>query len=119
MYLSHAVRSIRRDPQPDEEVGLVVEVDPDAVGSDAAEGASTANASTDDAAGPEPLREAVAAVEGAVVRDLGFDAWLVSVPETGVDALCEVDAVVRIETDATITLDPERPAETEGDGQGM
>lgn len=110
MYLSHAVRSIRRDPQPDEEVGLVVEVDPEAVGD-----APDKDAAADDAAAPAPLRETVAAVDGEVVRDLGFDAWLVRVPETGVDALCEVDPVVRIETDATITLDPERPPEPEDD----
>ncbi|WP_058366171.1 hypothetical protein [Haloparvum sedimenti] len=111
MYLSHAVRSIRRDPKPDEEVGLVVEVDPNAVETGAA--GDTATDSDGDAAAPAPLREAVAAADGAVVRDLGFDAWLVRVPETGIDALCEVDAAVRIETDATIRLDPERPVESE------
>lgn len=108
MYLSHAVRSIRRDPQPGEAVGLVVEVDPTEFGDDVA----------DDGGAPGPLCETAEAADGEVVRDLGFDAWLVRVPETGVDALCEVDAVVRIETDATITLDPERPSEPEDDDPG-
>lgn len=94
MYLSHPVRQIRADPQPGESVGLVVEFDdPDG---------SAADPGVD--AGPDALRDTVDDVDGTVHGDLGFDAYHVTVPEPAVDAVCEVGGVVRIETDATISL---------------
>ncbi|KPN31892.1 hypothetical protein SY89_02649 [Halolamina pelagica] len=81
MYLSHPVRRMRNDPG-EATVGLVVELGDDAE--------------------PASLRETVAAANGELVDDLGFGCWLVSLPEAGVDALCSLDGVVRVETDATL-----------------
>lgn len=83
MYLSHPVRRMRASPT-DDDASLVVELDSDA----------------DEA----PLHRAVEDAGGSVERDLGFDCWLVTVPESGVDALCDLDAVVRIETAATLDV---------------
>lgn len=84
MYLSHPVRRMRDDPD-EGTVSLVIELDAD---------------DGDDRV--DRLREAVADTEGDVDRDLGFDCWQVTVPETAVAALCDVDGVVRIETAATL-----------------
>ncbi|WP_237560456.1 hypothetical protein [Halolamina rubra] len=81
MYLSHPVRRMRDDPG-ESTVGLVVELDDDA--------------------DPEPLRETIAAADGEVVDDLDFGCWLVRLPEAGVDDLCSLEGVVRVETDATL-----------------
>lgn len=86
MYLSHPVRRIRDDPD-EGTVSLVVEL----------EGAG------DDAV-PETLATAVDAADGTVERALGFDCWLVTVPETAVGRLCELESVTRIETAATLEL---------------
>lgn len=86
MYLSHPVRRIRDDPD-EGEVSLVVELD--GAGDDGV---------------PESLATAVEAVDGAVERSLGFDCWLVSVPETAVERLCALEGVTRIETAATLEL---------------
>lgn len=74
-----------------------------------------------DDADPEPLREAVAAAGGETVDDLGFGCWLVSLPEAGVDDLCSLPGVVRVETDATLersvdeTVDPSSAEEEPDD----
>lgn len=81
MYLSHPVRRMRADPG-DDDVSLVVEVDD-----------ATA-----------PLEETVSTAEGTVERDLGFDCWLVTVPETAIDPICELESVVRVETAATLDI---------------
>ncbi|GAB6880055.1 hypothetical protein JCM17823_23290 [Halorubrum gandharaense] len=94
MYLSHTVRRIREEPQPDETVGLVVELN-----EDAADGAL------------DTLHETVEHAGGQVGRDLGFGAHHVAVPEPAVDELAVLDDVVRIETDATIALDVTAPEE--------
>lgn len=91
MYLSPPVRRKREDPQPDQDVGLVVELDE---------------------LPPEELKERVESLDGQVDRDLGFDAWHVVVPETALDDLCANDGIAKIETDATITLDPDAPEPT-------
>lgn len=102
MYLSHPVRRIREDPDPDETVGLVVELDDgDSDGGGDGDGESDGENGTPLA----DLRAIVDEAGGHVGRDLGFGSHHVVVPETAVDDLCESDAVVRIETDATITLD--------------
>lgn len=76
-----------------------------------------------DDASPEPLRETVAAADGEVVDELDFGCWLVSLPEAGVDDLCSLSGVVRVETDATLersvdeTVDPSA-AEEEEEAEG-
>lgn len=72
---------MRHDPG-ESTVGLVVELD--------------------DEAAPETLQETVAAADGELVDDLGFGCWLVRLPEVGVDDLCSLAGVVRVETDATL-----------------
>lgn len=79
MYLSHPVRRMRADPD-DRDESLVVEVD----------------------GSHESLHDAVSDVGGDVNRELQFDCWLVTVPETAIDTLCELDEVVRVETAATL-----------------
>lgn len=93
VYLSHPVRRMRRDPGA-ATAGLVVELD----------------------AGTEAsiLRGTVEGAGGEVVRDLGFDCWLVRLPEAAVDDLCSLDGVVRVETDATLERSVD---ETVGDGE--
>ena len=92
MYLSHPVRRIREDPVVGESVSLVVEL-------------------TDDE--EDALTSAVDDLDGSVERDLGFSAYLVTLPETAVDDLCGLDGIARIETADTISLGVE-PEATEG-----
>ncbi len=68
-------------------------------------------------AGPTSLRETVAEVDGEVIEDLGFGCWLVRVPETGVEELCSLPQVVRIETDATLERTVDETVEP-GGGDG-
>ncbi|SNR50400.1 hypothetical protein [Halorubrum vacuolatum] len=89
MYLSHPVRRIRDDPDPDATVALVIELTGDG-----------------DATEHDPLESlsvAVADDGGRIVRDLGFDCHLVVVPEPTVETLCALDGIERIETDATVS----------------
>lgn len=79
-YLSHAVRSLRRDPVPGETVRLVVTLGEDATA--------------------EAVREAVESLGGGVVRELEFDRLLVAVEQTEVGAVCELDGLAAVETDA-------------------
>jgi len=88
MYLSHPVRRLRDDPGGGE-VSLVVELEA---------------SGDDDNDVPEGLDATVADADGTVERSLGFDCWLITVPETAVEQLCELDAVTRIETAATLDL---------------
>jgi hypothetical protein len=80
-YLSHTVRSLRDDPIPDEEVRLVLTVE---------------DADTDD------IESAVESLDGAVVRELAFDRLLVAVAQTDLGAICSVDGVSSVETDAVL-----------------
>ncbi|GAB7012626.1 hypothetical protein [Halolamina salina] len=93
MYLSHPVRRMRDDPG-EATAALVVEL-------------------SDDAA-PSRLRETVADAGGEVVEELGFDCWLVRLPEAGVDELCSLAGVVRVETDATLERTVDETVEGEG-----
>lgn len=81
MYLSHPVRRMREDPD-DREESLVVEID----------GSASA------------LHDVVDDAEGDVKRELPFDCWLVSVPEAAIDSICGLEAVVRVETAATLDV---------------
>jgi len=80
-YLSHTVRSLRDDPIPDEEVRLVLTVD---------------DAITDE------IEEAVESLDGEVVRELAFDRLLVEVAQTDIDAICSLEGVSSVETDAVL-----------------
>ncbi|NEU58261.1 hypothetical protein [Halorussus sp. MSC15.2] len=81
-YLSHTVRSLRRDPIPGETVRLVLSV---------AEDASA-----------ETVAASVESLDGELVRELQFDRLLVEVEQSDIDAVCSLDAVTRVETDAVL-----------------
>jgi len=122
MYLSHPIRRIREDPDPDATVALVIELEggddtPTADDVDADEDTPTADdvaadGDTPNAGDPPTAVSATAtAAGGRVVRDLGFDCHLVVVPEAAVERFCELDGIVRIETDATVSLSLDPPEE--------
>jgi hypothetical protein len=81
-------------------------------------GAETASlvVELDDDADPASLRETVADADGEVVEDLGFGCWLVHLPEAGVDDLCSLPAVVRVETDATLERGVDETVDAGEDG---
>jgi hypothetical protein len=81
-YVSHTVRSLRRDPIPDETVRLVVTLADDAEAS--------------------PVAETVESVGGEVRRELAFDRLLVEVEQTDLDPICSLDAAKSVETDAIL-----------------
>lgn len=97
---------MRREPQA-ESVALVVELDD---------------------GDPSALTETAEEAGGGVERELPFDCWLVTVPETAIDDLCALDGVVRIETAATLEhgvdetigggADEDPATEDEGAGTG-
>lgn len=80
-YVSHAVRSLREDPIPGETVGIVVTV---------ADGASV-----------EAVREELDDL-GELRRELAFDRLLATVDHERLDAVCALDGVDAVETEATI-----------------
>ena len=81
-YVSHTVRSLRRDPIPGETVRLVL--------------TPTGEASKD------TIAEAVESLDGEVVRGLQFDRLLVAVEQSELDAICDLDEVSVVETDAVL-----------------
>lgn len=85
MYLSHPVRRMRSEPGAGD-VSLVVEF----------------GATDDDP--PAELVRVVDDADGTIERSLGFDCWLVEIPESAIEALCTLDTVERIETAATLDL---------------
>ncbi|WP_158059410.1 hypothetical protein [Halorussus halophilus] len=108
-YVSHTVRSLRRDPVSGETVRLVV-----TLGDDAEDGKEDADESpdenenvdedtdTDEYESAESVREAVEAADGEVVRELQFERLLVEVEQTEIDTVCELDEVTNVETDAVL-----------------
>mgnify|MGYP000660489713 CR=1 FL=1 len=68
----------------------------------------------DDATESVGLRETVADAGGEVIEELEFDCWLVRLPEAGVDELCSLPGVVRIETDATLERTVDETVEETG-----
>lgn len=94
-YLSHPVRRIRDEPVEGARVELVVE--PGDIAADA-------------------LTSTVKQLSGTIVRELQFDCYLIDLPETAVDELCELDGLVRIETAETLSVAP-RDAELTTDGE--
>ena len=83
MYLSHPVRRMRDDPFADQTATLVVELD---------------------AAERSDLDATLDEVDGAFERELQLGSYLVSMPETRVDAFCEMDGLARVETANTLGL---------------
>lgn len=81
-YVSHTVRSLRRDPIPDETIRLVVTLA--------------------DESEMSAIQEAVESLGGEVVRELEFDRVLVEVEQTDIDAICSLDAAESVETDAVL-----------------
>ncbi|WP_135825078.1 hypothetical protein [Halorussus ruber] len=81
-YVSHTVRSLRRDPIPGETIRLVVTL--------AEESAVSA------------VEEAVQSLDGEVVRELEFDRVLVEVEQVDIDDICSLDAAESVETDAVL-----------------
>ncbi|WP_132058714.1 hypothetical protein [Halorussus amylolyticus] len=81
-YVSHTVRSLRRDPIPGETVGLVLTLDDDA--------------RIDD------VRDVVESVGGEVVRELQLGRLLVRVGHERLGEICELDGVTTVETDAVL-----------------
>jgi hypothetical protein len=81
-YASHTVRSLRRDPMPDETIRLVVTL--------AEESAVSA------------VEEAVESLDGEVVRELAFDRVLVEIEQVEIDEICSLDSAKSVETDAVL-----------------
>ena len=81
---------------------------------DPGEATATLVVELDDAAESMGLRESVADAGGEMIEELGFDCWLVRLPEAGVEELCSLPGVVRIETDATLERTVDETVEGEG-----
>lgn len=85
MYRSHPVRRMCDDPIPDETASLVVEPE---------------NGGTDRAA----IESALEGVGGSLEDELRFGSFLVTLPEEGVETLCSMDGLARVETADTLGL---------------
>ncbi|ELZ91116.1 hypothetical protein [Haloferax sulfurifontis] len=81
MYLSHPVRRMRDDPLDGEVVALRVEPADDA---------------------REALETRVESLGGSLERELRFGGVVVSLAESAVSDLCELDGIERIETADTL-----------------
>jgi hypothetical protein len=96
-YVSHTVRSLRRDPVPGETVRLVLTP---------AENTSAEDTSAEDTPAEntpsEEIADAVESLGGEVVRDLQFDRLLVEVEQSELVAICELDEVSVVESDAVL-----------------
>ncbi|WP_276302231.1 hypothetical protein [Halorussus lipolyticus] len=92
-YVSHTVRSLRRDPIPGETIRLVV-----TLAEDKSENVTDDAEETDTPA----LAEEVESLGGEVLRELAFDRVLVEVEQTDIDAICSLDAAESVETDAVL-----------------
>ena len=84
MYLSHPVRRMRDDPDPESSVELVV----------------TAAADADRAA----LASALEGAGAEVLERLRFEGLRVACPETAVADICALDGIETVETAATRDL---------------
>lgn len=81
-YLSHTVRSLLRDPIPGETVRLVLTLT--------------------EATTPEEVRAEVESLDGDFHRELQFDRVLVTVGHERLEAVCSLDGVTEVETDAVV-----------------
>ncbi|WEL22855.1 hypothetical protein [Halorhabdus sp. BNX81] len=89
MYVSPAVRSIREHPAEDESVTLLVRAADDVTA----------------------IRDRIETVGGTIEESLEFETLAVSVPQTAVGAICEIDGIESIETDRTLTIDADGAGE--------
>lgn len=89
MYVSPAVRSIRDRPIDGEPVTLLVRAADDV----------------------ETVRERIETAGWTVDRRLAFETLAVSVPQTAVAELCALEGIESIETDRTLTIDPDGAGE--------
>ena len=81
-YVSHTVRSLRRNPMPGESVRLVLTLEDDA--------------------SPTNVEAELDAIGGELVRELPFHRLLAEVAHVELDAICELDGLSAVETDAVI-----------------
>ena len=81
-YVSHTVRSLRDDPISGETVGLVLTLAEDA--------------------DPAAIRDDLAALDCEVVRELDFGRLLAESAHERLDAVCALNGVTAVETDAVI-----------------
>ena len=93
MYVSPAVRTIADDPLEDESVTLLVEVD------------------DDDEPGVDSVAKRVETLGGSVEDRRRFGTLVVSISQTAVGELCELDGLAVVETDNAVTIDPDGAGE--------
>jgi hypothetical protein len=93
-YVSHTVRSLQRDPFPDETIRLVLTVEGD-----------TTKAADDDAVASS-VAEAVESLGGEILRDLQFDRILVEIDQTDIDAICSLETT-RVLAQPDLTRPPQ------------
>lgn len=89
MYVSPAVRSIREHPAKDESVTLLVRA-------------------ADDVA---EIRDRIETAGGTIEETLEFETLAVSISQTDVGAICDLDGIEYIETDQTLTIDADGAGE--------
>ena len=93
MYVSPAVRTIVDDPLEDESVTLLVEVDDDYE------------------PGVDSVAKRVETLGGSVEDRCRFGTLVVSISQTAVGELCELDGLAVVETDNAVTIDPDGAGE--------
>jgi hypothetical protein len=89
MYVSPAVRSIRDRPIEGESITLLVRAADDI----------------------EAVVDQLKGIGGTVERRLEFDTVAVTVAQTDIAVVCELDGVESIETEQTLTMDPDGAGE--------
>jgi len=89
MYVSPAVRSIEEHPTEGESITLLV-------------------SATEDAAA---LEAPIEAAGGTVEERLEFETLAVSIPQTAIERVREIDGIESIETAQTLTIDPDGAGE--------
>ena len=86
MYVSPAVRSIAEDPIDGEAVTLLVEVDDDYE------------------PGADAVADRIEALDGSVEDRRRFGTLVVSIAQTSVDEVCDLDGLAVVETDNAVTI---------------
>lgn len=89
MYVSPAVRSIREHPVEGDQVALLVRAADDV----------------------DEIRDSIEAAGGRIEDTLEFETVVVSIPQTDVGRLFELDGVEAIETDRTLAIDADGAGE--------
>lgn len=84
MYISRAVQTLRDNPEPEEDITLLVEIADDL----------------------DNVRSRIETLSGAVVEEeRSFDSLVVRLPQDKIDSLCAVDGITAIETADVLGLD--------------